>query len=286
MTGFGNAVAETGTKTITVEIKSVNSKFFDLSLRLPLAYKDKDLELRSELAKELERGKVDVSFVVDSPETLKKVSVNAPLIKAYYAELKSIDNELQLGTTDYLGLILRMPEVLNADKMTADEEEWKQLRNTLDKALKAFQSFRKTEGESIEKDMKERIKQIETRLKEIEKLEPERIASLRKKLSVSLEEFISSNNIDRNRFEQELIFYIEKLDISEEKVRLRSHCDYFLKTMNEAASNGKKLAFITQEIGREINTIGSKANDAGIQKFVVEMKDELEKIKEQILNVL
>ncbi len=286
MTGFGNAVAESGNKTITVEIKSVNSKFFDLSLRLPMSYKDKDLELRSELAKELERGKVDVSFVIDSPDTLKKVSINTSLVKAYHEELKVLSNDLKLNTTDYLGLILRMPEVLNADKTVGDEEEWKQLKNTLEKALKAFQSFRKKEGESIEKDMKERIKQIEIRLKDIEKLEPERISGLRKKLSGSLEEFISSNNIDRNRFEQELIFYIEKLDISEEKVRLRSHCEYFLKTMSEAASNGKKLAFITQEIGREINTIGSKANDAGIQKFVVEMKDELEKVKEQILNVL
>jgi uncharacterized protein (TIGR00255 family) len=286
MTGFGNAVAEAGNKTITVEIKSVNSKFFDLSLRLPLAYKEKDLELRSELAKELERGKIDVSFVIDSPDVLKKVSINTGLVKAYHAELKSLSDDLQLKTTDYLGMILRMPEVLNADKTTADEKEWKQLKSTLDKALKAFQSFRKKEGESIEKDMKERIRQIESRLKSIEKLEPERITGIRKKLSTGLEEFISSNNIDRNRFEQELIFYIEKLDISEEKVRLRSHCDFFLKTMDEAATNGKKLAFITQEIGREINTIGSKANDAGIQKFVVEMKDELEKIKEQILNVL
>jgi uncharacterized protein (TIGR00255 family) len=286
MTGFGNAVNEVKNKTITVEIKSVNSKFFDLSLRLPMAYKDKDLELRSELAKELERGKVDVNFVIDSPDSFKRVSINSSLVKAYYDELKSLSKDLQINTTDYLGLILKLPEVLNADKVTGDEEEWKQLMKTMDKALKAFQSFRKKEGESIEKDMKERIRQIELRLKNIEKLEPERITGLRKKLSLSLEEFISANNIDRNRFEQELIFYIEKLDISEEKVRLRSHCEYFLKTMDETASNGKKLAFITQEIGREINTIGSKANDAGIQKFVVEMKDELEKIKEQILNVL
>ena len=286
MTGFGNAVAESGNKTITVEIKSVNSKFFDLSLRLPSAYKDKDLELRSALAKELERGKVDVSILLDSPDAPKKTSINAVLVKSYYEELKSISTDLQLNTTDYLGLILKMPEVLNTDKTVGSEEEWVQLRNTLIQALESFQSFRKKEGHSIEKDMEQRIRQIESRLKEIEKIEPARITAYRKKLTMSLEEFIQSNNIDRNRFEQELIFYIEKIDISEEKVRLRTHCDYFLKTMAEAVSNGKKLAFITQEIGREINTIGSKANDAEIQKLVVEMKDELEKVKEQILNVL
>lgn len=286
MTGFGNAVAESGSKTITIEIKSVNSKFFDLSLRLPSAYKDKDLELRSELAKDLERGKVDVSIVLDSPDSPGKTSINVTLVKAYHEELKSLSRELQLNTTDYLGLILKLPEVLNTGKAIADPEEWNKIKITLGKALKAFQQFRKKEGDSIEKDLKERNKQIELRLKEIEKLEPNRISAYRKKLTMNLEEFIQSNNIDRNRFEQELIFYIEKIDISEEKVRLRTHCEYFLKTIKEESSNGKKLAFITQEIGREINTIGSKANDAGIQKLVVEMKDELEKIKEQILNVL
>ncbi len=286
MTGFGNAVAEYGNKIITVEIKSVNSKFFDLSLRLPSAYKDKDLDIRSELAKNLERGKVDVSIVIDSPDTPKKTSINAGLVKAYYEELKSLTDDLQLKTSDYLSLILKMPEVLNTDKAVGDEEEWTLLKKTLDKSLESFQSFRKKEGESIEKDFKERIHQIESLLKAIEKIEPGRLAGVRKKISGSLEEFIQSNNIDRNRFEQELIYYIERLDISEEKNRLRTHCEYFLKTMKEATSNGKKLAFITQEIGREINTIGSKANDAGIQKLVVEMKDELEKVKEQILNVL
>ncbi|MCX6290686.1 MAG: YicC family protein [Bacteroidetes bacterium] len=286
MTGFGNAVAEIGNKTITVEIKSVNSKFFDLSLRLPSAYKDKDLEIRSELSKELERGKVDVSILLDSPDAPKRTSINVPLVKAYYEELKTLTNDLNISKPDYLALILKMPEVLNTDKTTGDEKEWKQLKKTMEEALQSFHSFRKKEGESIEKDMKERVREIEKRLKEIEKLEPERMTGYRKKLTGSLEEFIQSNNIDRNRFEQELIFYIEKIDISEEKVRLRSHCEYFLKTMSEPTSNGKKLAFITQEIGREINTIGSKANDAGMQKLVVEMKDELEKIKEQILNVL
>ena len=286
MTGFGNAVEEYGNKIITAEIKSVNSKFFDLSLRLPAAYKDKDLEIRSELGKSLERGKVDVSLVIESHVVQKKISINTPLLKAYYDELKSLNDELHLNTTDYLGLILRMPEVLNAEKSVGDEEEWNLLKKVLDNALQAFQSFRKKEGATIEKDMKERIRSIDGLLISIEKLEPGRLTALRKKISGNLEEFIQSNNIDRNRFEQELIFYIERLDISEEKIRLRSHTDYFLKTMNENTSNGKKLAFITQEIGREINTIGSKANDAGIQKLVVEMKDELEKVKEQILNVL
>jgi uncharacterized protein (TIGR00255 family) len=286
MTGFGNATAAVGTKTMTVEIKSVNSKFFDLSLRLPSAYKEKDLELRSALTKDLERGKMDVVFSIDSPDAPKKTSINTALVKAYYDELKSLSNDLQINTTDYLALILKMPEVLNTDKPAADEEEWKLLKDLLNKALESFQVFRRKEGESIEKDMKERIHQIDSRLNKIETLEPARHTAVRKKLTTSLEEFMQANNIDRNRFEQELIFYIEKTDISEEKVRLRSHCDYFLKTMAEETSNGKKLAFITQEIGREINTIGSKANDAEMQKLVVEMKDELEKIKEQILNVL
>ena len=224
--------------------------------------------------------------MIESHVVQKKISINTPLLKAYYDELKSLNDELHLNTTDYLGLILRMPEVLNAEKSVGDEEEWNLLKKVLDNALQAFQSFRKKEGATIEKDMKERIRSIDGLLISIEKLEPGRLTALRKKISGNLEEFIQSNNIDRNRFEQELIFYIERLDISEEKIRLRSHTDYFLKTMNENTSNGKKLAFITQEIGREINTIGSKANDAGIQKLVVEMKDELEKVKEQILNVL
>lgn len=286
MTGFGNAVTEYRNKIITVEIKSVNSKFFDLSLRLPSAYKDKDLEIRSELAKSLERGKVDVTMTIETPETPKIATINSELVKAYYEELKSLSEGLRIGTTDYLSLILKMPEVLSQNKTVGDEEEWEQVKKTLNKSLEAFQSFRKKEGESIEKDFRERVHQIESLLKEIEKLEPGRLSGVRKKISGSLEEFIQSNSIDRNRFEQELIYYIERLDISEEKIRLRSHCDYFIKTVSEKTSNGKKLAFITQEIGREINTIGSKANDAGIQKMVVEMKDELEKVKEQILNVL
>ena len=286
MTGFGNAVTEFGNKMITVEIKSVNSKFFDLSVRLPSAYKDKDLELRSELAKILERGKVDVSIMIESPEVPKVATINSALVKSYYAELKSLSDDLKIPSADYLGLILKMPEVLSLNKTVGDEDEWVQVKKTLDKSLDAFQDFRKKEGSSIEKDFKDRIHRIEALLKSIEKMEPGRLASLRKKISGSVEEFILSNNIDRNRFEQELIFYIERIDISEEKNRLRTHCDYYVKTMDEKNSNGKKLAFITQEIGREINTIGSKANDADMQKMVVEMKDELEKVKEQVLNVL
>jgi len=286
MTGFGTAVLESGSKTITAEIKSVNSKFFDLSLRLPAPYKDKELELRSMLSKELERGKIDVSLLIDSPEALKRTSVNMTMVKAYYEELAAISNQLKLTGTDYLSLIMKMPEVMVTDKSAGDEKEWNDVKKVLSNALRSFNDFRKHEGDSISKDLKERIHQIEKRLKEIEKLEPGRIELLRKRLNSGLEEFIKTNDIDRNRFEQELIFYVEKIDISEEKVRLSTHCDYFLKTMKEEASNGKKLAFITQEIGREINTIGSKANDASIQKLVVEMKDELEKIKEQILNVL
>jgi uncharacterized protein (TIGR00255 family) len=286
MTGFGSAAVEFQQKTISVEIKSINSKFFDLILRLPPFYREKEMELRTELSRAVERGKVEVTFNIETQEVNKKTNINMSLIKAYHDEFKKIDSELKISTPNYLQIILTMPDVMINEKMVLAEEEWKAASKALMLAIENFQKFRKAEGGTMEKDIRQRIKSIVKGIKDLEKFENERINTVRKRLQSSLEEFIQVNNIDRNRFEQELIFYIEKFDLSEEKVRLNSHCEYFLLTIDEEGSSGKKLAFITQEIGREINTIGSKANDADIQKIVVFMKDELEKIKEQVLNIL
>lgn len=286
MTGFGTAVASFQTKTITVEIKSVNSKFFDLTLRLPPLYREKEFELRGELVREIERGKVDLTISIDAQDIARKSSVNRSAFKSYLDELKGLRDEFETGPSDLMSLILAMPDVMNNDRQNVSEEEWQAVRKVLREGLHAFSLFRQTEGASMQKDLVERIRSIEEKVVELEKFEAGRTELVRKKLSLSLEEFIQTNNIDRNRIEQELVFYVEKFDVSEEKVRLRSHCSYFLETLNSDSNNGKKLAFISQEIGREINTIGSKANDAEMQKTVVLMKDELEKVKELLLNVL
>lgn len=286
MTGFGTASIDFLNKTISVEIKSVNSKFMDLNLRLPSSYKEKEMEIRTELARFIERGKCEVAFSIESQDAAKKTVINRQLAKSYFEELKSLDAELGITTPNYLQIILPLPDVMMNDKTILSEEEWNAMSTVMKKACDEFQKFRFNEGNALQKDIEQRIKSILAGLSEIEKFETGRIEVVRKRLQSNLEEFIQVNNIDRNRFEQELIFYIEKYDISEEKVRLKSHCDYFVKTMKDDPSAGKKLSFIAQEIGREINTIGSKANDADMQKAVVVIKDELEKIKEQILNVV
>jgi uncharacterized protein (TIGR00255 family) len=285
MTGFGSANAEYKTKAISIDIKSLNSKYFDLNLRLPSEYRDKDLELRTELARELERGKIEVIISLEAGESEPATSINKLAFEKYYKELKVLDKKFKLGATDFLNVILRLPDAVITQEEKLDEKEWTLIRKTLDKAVKAFQSFRDKEGKFMEGDLKERIAAIEKSLKRIDETDGARIENLRRRMQDNLNEYFSSENIDKNRFEQELLFYIEKMDISEEKVRLRSHCDYFISTMKED-SNGKKLGFISQEMGREINTLGAKANDASIQKLVVEMKDELEKIKELLMNVL
>ena len=286
MTGFGASAVEFQQKIISVEIKSVNSKFFDLTLRLPPFYREKEIELRTDLARSIERGKTEVTFNIESQESNKKTNFNKPLVKAYFEEFKIIDSELNISTPNYLQLIMMMPDVMINEKMVLSDEEWNASASALKHAMNAFNSFRENEGSVMEKDLRDHIKAISTGVKELSKYENTRIETVRKRLKGSLEEFIQLNNIDRNRLEQELIFYIEKFDISEEKVRLNSHCEYFLQTLKEDSSAGKKLSFIAQEIGREINTIGSKANDAEMQKNVVILKDELEKIKEQVLNIL
>ena len=286
MTGYGIAATEYQQKNISVEIKSVNSQFFDLTLRLPNAYREKEMELRTELARFIERGKAEVAITIETQEVNKKANINKPLLKAYFDEIKKIDDELKLNTPNFLQIILTMPDVLVSEKIVLEESEWNAALISLREAMNRFQSFREAEGDSAGKDLIDRITAIEKGMADLFKYENGRIELVRKRLQGNLEEFIQVNNIDRNRLEQELIFYIEKYDISEEKVRLKSHCDYFLKTLKEENSGGKKLSFIAQEIGREINTIGSKANDADMQQIVVVMKDELEKIKEQVLNVL
>ncbi|MCC6837993.1 MAG: YicC family protein [Bacteroidia bacterium] len=287
MTGFGKAVNEIPGKKITVEIRSLNSKQLDLNLRIPYLYKEKELELRTELSKQLERGKVDVSVYTESTQETVPTTLNKNLAKAYYNELRSLSQELNEKEENLLSLVVKMPDVLKAEKETVelDEVEWNQVKEAVNKALDAFQKFRDDEGKTLEKEFQNRIGIIGKLLNEVLNLDNARVENIKKRIKNNLEEVIDLNKIDQNRFEQELIYYIEKLDITEEKLRLKTHLDYFNETIKEPAS-GRKLGFISQEIGREINTIGSKANDAGIQKLVVQMKDELEKVKEQLLNVL
>jgi uncharacterized protein (TIGR00255 family) len=285
MTGYGKAVCELPSKKITVEVRSLNSKTFDLSMRIPSLYREKEPELRSDIAKQLERGKIDFSIYSEFIGEAASVTINRTLARSYYNELKGLATELHETGSDLLALTMKMPEVMRAERQELDENEWKQLRASVDLALKEFQRFRSDEGKTQADDFEKRIGFITTSLAEVEKADALRVNTVRERIRKNIAEFVEKEKIDQNRFEQELIYYIEKIDITEEKVRLKTHCEYFLKTMSEDNS-GRKLGFITQEIGREINTIGSKANDAVIQKIVVQMKDELEKIKEQVSNVL
>lgn len=283
MTGYGKSAGELPDKKITVELRSLNSKQFDLNLRISGLYREKESELRSELSKQTERGKIDFAIYSENTGEANIVTINKPLAKGYYNELKKLSDELKEPSKDILSLIMKMPDVLKSDRQELDKKEWELVRKQVDLAIKDFQKFRDDEGAVLKKEFTNRIGLIYKLLDQAIILDEQRIPLLREKLNKSVSEL--KEKVDQNRFEQELIYYIEKLDISEEKLRLKTHLDYFLKTMDEASS-GRKLGFISQEIGREINTIGSKANDAGIQKLVVQMKDELEKIKEQLLNVL
>jgi uncharacterized protein (TIGR00255 family) len=287
MTGFGKAQSEYQDKKITVEIRSLNSKQLDLNMRMHQTYRAKELELRSDLAKKLERGKVDIAIYTEFANTETPININKTLATAYHKELKNLATELNESSDNMLELLLKMPDVLKAEKENTelDEAEWSMVKATVDNALIAFQQFRNDEGTVLANEFKERINNIETLLNKVLAMDASRVENIKARIRTNLEEVIEASKIDQNRFEQELIYYIEKLDITEEKLRLQTHLDYFRATMKEAGS-GRKLGFITQEIGREINTIGSKANDAEVQKRVVQMKDELEKIKEQLLNVL
>jgi uncharacterized protein (TIGR00255 family) len=287
MTGYGLAAADHENGKFSVEIKSLNSKFLELNLKLPKAYSEKELALRNLCSKEIERGKVGVTINIErSEETLKGASINAKLVTKYYRELEAITRALGANTDNLLPAVLNMPEVISYTEEAHDEGEWDVIYSTFLAALKNFNQFRTDEGDVLKTDLELRIKNILDFFAQVEVLEPLRIPQIRARLNQFLEDNVGKINIDSNRLEQELIYYIDKLDITEEKIRLRSHCDYFIETLKSKDANGKKLGFISQEIGREINTMGAKANDAHIQQLVVGMKEELEKIKEQLLNVL
>lgn len=285
MTGFGKATKEFENKTVNVEIRSLNSKNLDLSLRLSSVYRDKEHELKSEITKLLERGKIDLSIYVESKLIETPVEVNSELAKAYYAKIKQLAIDLNEPQTNLLSHVLKMPDVLKSERKEPNEQDWKDIQEVVFTAITALNKFREDEGKSIEKDFNDRLAIISDSLEKIKEHDASRVQNIRDRIKKNLEEVVGKDKVDNNRFEQELIYYIEKLDINEEKVRLKTHLDYFIKTMKEPAG-GRKLNFIGQEIGREINTIGSKANDAEMQKMVVLMKDELEKMKEQTNNVL
>jgi len=287
MTGYGKAIAETPQKKITIEIKSLNSKQLDLNTRLPWLYKEKEPEIRNLISQKLDRGKIDLTIYFDMLDEEVATVINKSAVRNYYNQFKEIAAELKIDLDDQIfTAIMKLPDTLKTEKPEMTEAEWEIIRNQIIESITMLDLYRIEEGNSIMADLKKCIGKILSLLETVETFEAGRITKIREKLMAILEENMGTENPDKNRFEQELIFYLEKYDINEEKVRLKTHCDYFLETVNTPSPNGKILNFIAQEIGREINTIGSKANDASIQKLVVMMKDELEKIKEQTLNVL
>ncbi len=287
MTGYGASVTDLANGKYTVELKSLNSKFLELNIKLPKAFSDKEFFLRNECSKLLERGKVMLSISADVTDAgSKAATINKDLFAHYYAELKSIAQATGAEANNLMPVVLNLPEVVKYDESSVSEDEWKLMLSTFYKAIDAFQQFRADEGAVLENDLTSRINNILNFMALVERDEPNRVPAIKEKLNTMLAEAVGKENVDQNRLEQELIYYIDKLDITEEKVRLKSHCNYFNETLKNKDANGKKLGFISQEIGREINTMGSKANDANIQRYVVGMKEELEKIKEQLLNVL
>jgi len=287
MTGFGKAECVYQKRRIIVEIKSLNSKFLDVNSRIPNGFKVKELEIRNMLSNHLKRGKVDFNINVEEMGDASNYSINRELAKKYYHQLKELSNEFESKNfSDYLPVIMRLPDVLVSGKDDVSEDEWDQLKVAINEALGKIKEFRVQEGKSLMNDLIGYNDKIKNLLKEIEPFEGQRIKNLQDKIRKDIYEVANKDDVDKNRFEQELVYYLDKLDITEEKVRLAKHCSYFIETLNEENSQGKKLGFITQEMGREINTLGSKANEANIQKIVVQMKDELEKIKEQLFNIL
>ena len=287
MTGFGKAVATASNKKITVEIKSLNSKQLDISSRIPPAFREKDLELRNMIAAELVRGKVDFQIYAESIGVETTVSLNIPLMAAYKAQVEEMARQLGLAwPDDWYSVLLRFPETVKSElPASLSDEESEALFSASSEAIQALMQFRRKEGKKLEEFFREKIKNIRELLASVDPFEKERVAKIRARLEENLSK-IDSVSFDKNRLEQELIFYIEKLDINEEKQRLSQHLNYFIETLETGTGQGKKLGFISQEMGREINTLGSKSNNADMQKIVVKMKDELEQIKEQVLNVM
>ena len=287
MTGFGKAECECQNRKIVIEIKSLNSKQLDMNARIPSGYREKELAFRTLVSKKLKRGKVDFNISVENSGDASNFSINKALALKYYREMQSLSNEIgENNNVDYLSVIMRLPDVMMSEKEEVNEDEWKLLFGAVEKAIGRLDDFRVEEGQNLHKDLTERTNKIMELLVQVDPYEKLRIENLKVKIKRDLYELTDKDNVDKNRFEQELVYYIDKLDITEEKVRLKKHCEYFLETLDEAVSQGKKLNFIGQEMGREINTMGSKAGDANIQKIVVQMKDELEKIKEQLFNIL
>ncbi|WP_298364032.1 YicC/YloC family endoribonuclease [uncultured Lutibacter sp.] len=281
MTGYGKSVLQLPTKKITIELKSLNSKNLDLNVRIPQYYREKELAIRKKLASSLERGKIDFSIYIESNGGELSSNINESVIREYMKQLKNVvdSDEIEL-----LKMAIKLPDSLKQEREELDEQEWLKIEKTIEETTTKINEYRLDEGKVLKKDFELRILNIKNLLDKVIEIDPQRVIQVKEKLRKAVAEL--ETKIDENRFEQELIYYIEKLDITEEKVRLKNHLEYFLKALNSSDSNGKKLGFITQEIGREINTIGSKSNFAEMQKFVVQMKDELEKIKEQNLNVL
>lgn len=287
MTGFGKSTCEYGNRKIVVEVKSLNSKQLDVSTRIASLYREKDIEIRNELSQSLERGKIDFALYLDSANKESATIINQSVIEAYYKQINSLSESLGVSVPDnWFEVLLRMPDVMKTENVELDENEWNEIKNIVRQAIGQLQEFRIQEGKILENVFIEKINRIGELLEQIAPFENERVEKIKNRLDEGLQNLADKIDYDKNRLEQELIFYIEKLDVNEEKVRLRNHLTYFLETMKEEKSPGKKLGFIAQEIGREINTLGSKSNHSEMQKIVVLMKDELEQIKEQILNTL
>lgn len=287
MTGFGKVTAELPTKKVTVEIKALNSKQLDLSTRIPSIYKEKEMQIRSRLLQTLERGKVDFAIYIEYIGKDASSQINQEAVMSYFAQLKELSDKLGISAPsswDELQLVLRMPDVIKTDPVEVDEDEWNVVKQAIDEAIQHLCDFRIQEGAMLQKLFTQKVSNIAALLNDVEPYEKERIEKIKGRILDNLEKL--AVDYDKNRFEQEMIYYIEKLDVNEEKNRLDNHLKYFLETMETGHGQGKKLGFIAQEMGREINTLGSKSNHADMQKIVVRMKDELEQIKEQVLNVL
>ena len=286
MTGFGKASSELPNKKIFVEIKSLNSKQFDLNTRIPAVYREKEMEIRNILLQNIERGKVDFSIYVENISKITSSQINQNALESYYEQIKESALNLQIPVpSDWFSVLLRMPEIMKTEITELDESEWNAVKQTIQDALDQFTQFRNQEGLVLQGLFEEKISNISLLLNTVEKYELERVEKVKSKILEALQK-LDIQSYDSNRFEQELIYYIEKLDVNEEKLRLNNHLKYFIDTANNEKSQGRKLGFIAQEIGREINTLGSKSNHAEMQKIVVQMKDELEQIKEQVLNIL
>lgn len=283
MTGYGKAESNAHNKKFTIEIKSLNSKQIDMNVRVPSSYREKELLIRKKVSAALNRGKVDFSMFIEHTGIENTANINTAVVKKYYQQLHTLAKDLN-NNDELMSIVMRMPEVMKVEKEELDPKEWASIEQLIDEATNALVQFREDEGKILANDFRLRIENIRTLMQAIEKEEKQRVSNIRERIEEKLGDLKAT--IDENRLEQELIYYLEKLDVTEEIVRLSNHLNYFLETMNSKRSEGKKLGFICQEIGREVNTIGSKSNNAEMQQQVVQMKDELEKIKEQILNVL